>query len=316
MHLSALRTAAIAGSCAVALSFIALPAQAVPVSSFSHSGSESSSSDSSSPPADAANPSTDDSVSTTGDDAAAGDGTPQAGDDDATEAGEDDGTADDDGTDASDDQGDDASGTTTAPVVLAAEQGTPTQTFRQTVLLPKEIRTKGIKVVYSGLTRKADYQPYFSNGRSGGPIGGVRKANGKGVITLTIHPRKDLAWMTTLGASFVVGLRGVDTDLDLTQQIEVKYDSDIALSTKRHGKRVALTVSVDHETESGEDAAWKQVKVRFQKKVGTKWATVRTVRTDAKGHARAEVEAGRSEWRAVVASGETVAGTTTRSHRR
>ncbi|RIX27547.1 hypothetical protein [Amnibacterium setariae] len=324
MHLTALRTAAVAGTCAVALSFVALPAQAATVSHGSHSGSEPSSSQtetSSSSSSDDASSGTD-----VGDDHGSG---TEVGDDhgDGTEVGDDDGTdatdesgdsdeSDDSGDDASDDQGGDDADGSSAPVALPAEQGSPSQAFRRTVLLPKEIRTKGIKVVYSGLTRKAHYQPYFSGGRFGGEIGEVRKANGKGAITLTIHPRKDLAFMTQLGASFVIGLRGLDTQLDLTQRIEVKYDSDVALTTKRRGEHVSLAVAVDHETRSGDDSAWKKVRVRFQKKVDGKWVTVKTVRTDAKGVAKAKVTAGRSEWRAVVVSGRTVAGTTTRGHRR
>ncbi|GAA2753994.1 hypothetical protein [Amnibacterium kyonggiense] len=317
MHLSALRTAAIAGSCAIALSFVALPAHAVTVSAFSHSGSESGTSSS-----DSATTSTDDSGTAAGDDGTAteagdGNGGAEAGDDNGSDA-TDDGTdaGDDQGDDASDDQGGDTGGSASTPVALPAEQGTPTQTFRDTVLLPKELRTRGIKVVYSGLTRKAHYQPYFSGGQSGGPISEVKRANGNGSLTLVIRPRKDLAWMSTLGASFVIGLRGVDTDLDLTQQIQVKYDSDAALTTERHGKRVALAVSVDRETESGRAAAWKKVQVHFQKKVDGTWVTVKTTRTDAKGVAKATVKAGKAEWRAVVAAGKKVAGKTTRSHRR
>lgn len=314
MNLVPLRTAAIAGTCAVALAFVALPAQAATLSSFSHSADSSSTptgTESSSTPTDTASAASDDPGTAVGDDGtSAGDSGTEAGDD-GTDA------SDDNGDDQSDDQGgDDADGSSSAPVALAAEQGTPTQTFRQTVLLPREVRTRGIKVVYSGLTRKAHYQPYFSGGQGGGSIGEVRKANGKGELTLTFHPRDDLRWMTQLGATFVIGLRGVDTDLDLTQRIEVKYDSDVALVTKRHGDHVSLAVSVDHQTKSGKDAAWKKVKVDFQKKVGTKWVTVKTVRTGADGVAKTKVEAGKSEWRAVVSSGRTVAGTTTRGHRR
>src|SRR5689334_11566251 len=83
MHLSTLRTAAIAGSCAIALSFVALPAHAVTVSSFSHSGSESSGSSD-----DSATTSAESSAGTAGDDGTAS----EAGDDGgATEAGDDDG---------------------------------------------------------------------------------------------------------------------------------------------------------------------------------------------------------------------------------
>ena len=40
--------------------------------------------------------------------------------------------------------------------------------------------------------------------------------------------------------------------------------------------------------------------MHFQKKADAKWVTVKTVKTNAKGVAKATVKAGKSVWRAVV----------------
>jgi hypothetical protein len=310
VNLIPLRTAVIAGTCAVALSFVALPAHAGTITSSGAGSSAAATPFEVSPTDEPTTEPTDDGSTPT-------DGATTPTDDSGAE----DTTGDDSGSDVADDQGDesgsdDAPAPVETPVVLPAEKGTPKQTFQQTVFLPKTIATRGIHVVYSGLTPKAKYQPYYNGGQFGGELGHVKKANAKGVVNFVYHFSKADKWMTKLGASYGVGLLGLQTDLRLERQVEVKYDSDVALATERHGKKVALAVSVEKAGVSGKNSAWKKVSVEFQKKTGTKWVTVKTVKTNSKGVAKATVKARKSMWRAVVDSGTNVAGTTTKGHRK
>ncbi|MFD1720690.1 hypothetical protein [Amnibacterium endophyticum] len=291
MNLVPLRAAAVAGTCAIALSFVSLPAQAAPLVAAPASGSAAAQMSSSG-----------------GDDHADEQG------DDSTSEESGDSPSEQESDDASEQESDDSADET--PATLPAEQGTPKQDFRSTVLLPKEVATRGIKVRYSGLTPKANYQPYWSGGEMGGELTKLKKANGKGVIVLTIRPGKDLVWMKQLGSEFTVGLIGQDTELNLSQQIQIKYDSDVALTTKRHGKKVLLAVTAERETTSGHQAPWKKVRVLLQKKTDAGWKTVRTLRTNSHGLATAKVKSGKTLWRAVAASTKHIAGATTKGHRR
>lgn len=286
MNLIPLRTVVVAGTCAVALSFVALPAYADDPSS--DSGTNPSTTETVVMP----NPS-DTDMGVTDDSGAMNNGA--AADDSAA--------------------GDDTSGVMEAP--LPAEQGRPKQRFAATVMAPAVIAKKGITVEYTGLTAGKSYQPFYSTGRSGGELGSVRKASSKGVVSFTYKfDRTEKKQFAALGAVYTVGLLGQDTDLRLTQEIAVKYDSDLTWhAAERHAGKVTLSVSVDRAGASGKDSAWQKAKVAFQKKVGTTWKTVKTVRTNAAGDAETTVKASVATWRAVVKAGSTVSGSTSRGHK-
>lgn len=294
MNLIPLRTAVIAGTCAIALSFVAVPAFAATTPD----GASCVILDSSDPSYDPAcvempDASGDDSSSMSDDSSSMGDDS--SADDSSAE----------DGTPA----------VTEAP--LPAEQGKPAQHFAATVFAPSVIAKRGITVRYTGLTAGKSYQPFYSTGQSGGELGKVRKANGKGVIAFTYKfDKSEKQQFAKLGAVYTIGLLGQETDLRLTQEITVKYDSDLHWhAADRHGKKVTLSVSVDRAGASGDDSDWKKAKVVFQKKVGTKWVAVRTVKTDADGDASATFTSTVKVWRAVVESSSTVHGSTSRGHR-
>lgn len=323
MNLVPLRTAVIAGTCAVALSFTTVPAFAVvstAAGSSSCTAAGTSSDDTSSEDTSADDPgSTDDGPVAASDGSAPGDTTPivspaYRADDDSGDS------ADTDDTCAGDDDGTDDSGST-APVVVAplpAEQGTPKASYSDTVFTPKAIRSRGIRVVYSGLTAGAEYQPFFFvPGRFGDSYGRALTASKKGTVTVRFAWKKVQPSFLELGAVYDIGLRGVDTELNLTREITVKYDSDLIWhAAERHGRKVVLSVSVDRDGAKGTSSDWKKVPVAFQKKVGTRWVTVKTVRTNGKGVARTRITAGVSAWRAVVAGSGTVVGATSAGHRK
>lgn len=310
------RTAVIAGTCTVALSFVALPAHAaVPFADMSTSTSTTDSGNTSdSTTTGVVDNSTTDATTTDDSTTDATDAT----DDDGTDATDDDGTdvSDDDGSDATDDSGDDTSAPVVAP--LPAEKGTPKADYSDTVLTPKEITKKGIKVVYTGLTAGAKYQPYYAvPDRFGDTYGTELTASKKGTLTVTFTWKKERPSFNTLGAVYVIGLLGVDTDLRLEQTISVKYDSDLTWNAaERHGKKVTLSVSVDKDDAKGRSSDWKKTAVEFQKKVGTTWVTVKTVKTNAKGTAKVTIKAGVSTWRAVLAGSSTVIGATSKGHKK
>ena len=295
MNLIPVRTAVIAGTCAIALSFVAVPA-------FAEDGSSSM----------AASPEPGDG-STMGDDGSeAGDGT-----EDSTDESSDDSTGDtaDDGIDDGSDADDPAATTATPP----AEHGTPRHHLRDGTLEPREVVKKGIRVEYTGLTAHASYQPFYSTGQSGGSIGDPVEANGKGTIVFTWHPASGTKNpFAHAGARYSLGLMGTDTQLSLLDEITVGYDSDLVWKpAKRHHGTVTLEVHADHAKPSGsKDAAWKKVRVEFQKKVGDTWVTVTTKKTNAHGVAKAVFVAGKHVWRAVVESKGTVLGSTTKGHKK
>lgn len=299
MNLFPLRTAVIAGTCAIALSFTALPAFAATTPD----GSACTVLDSSDPAYDP--------TCVEASDGAAATDYPQEDDGADQNAGDtiDDSGAMNNGAPA----GDDTSG---VAVALPAEQGKPKQHFAATVLAPAVIAKKGITVRYTGLTPRKSYQPFYSTGQSGGELGKVRTASSKGVIAFTYtFDKSEKKQFATLGAVYTIGLLGQDTDLRLTQEIAVKYDSDLTWhAADRHAGKVTLSVSVDRAGASGRDSAWSKARVAFQKKVGTTWKTVATVRTDAKGDAEATVRSSSATWRAVVRAGTTVSGSTSRGH--
>lgn len=299
MNLIPLRTAVIAGTCAVALSFVALPA-------FADVDPNMASDPSASQTVDSTDPASADPTATDPTDATVDDGM-----DDSGEVG------DDNGSDTSTDDGDATA--TAAPVVsLPAEKGTPKQHFADTVFTPKEITKKGIKVEYTGLTAGATYQPFYSTGQSGGELTDPKKASTKGTISFTYRLSKaGKKSFGALGAVYTIGLRGNDTSLDLTQQISVKYDSDLTWKpAERHGGKVTLTVSVDKDDAAGKAGDWKKAEVDFQKKVGTTWVTVKTVKTNAKGVASATITSGKKVWRAVLVTSRTVIGATSAGHKK
>lgn len=291
MNLIPLRTAAIAGTCVVALSFISLPAFAVDAPVTDPGTTQPTDEPTVAPTDDSTTAPTDDST---------------AGADDGSEVG------DDNGSDSTDDDGD------ASPVAtLPAEKRTPKQHFAQTVFTPKEIAKKGIKVEYTGLTAGKEYQLFESTGQSGGPLADAKKASNKGTLKFTYRFSRSERSFAALGAVYTIGLDGIDTDLRLTQEIAVKYDSDLTWNTaERHGKKVTLSVSVDKDDAAGESSDWKKVAVAFQKKVRTTWVTVKTVKTNKKGTAKLTLKAGVSTWRAVLAGSTTVIGATSGGHRK
>lgn len=292
MNLISLRTAVIAGTCAVALSFVAVPAFADvdPGTGLDTSTSQTT------------DPASTDPTATDPTDATDDDGMDDSGD-----------VSDDDASDTSTQNG----GATAAPVAtLPAEQGKPKQHFAHTVFTPKEIAKKGIKVEYTGLTAGATYQPFYSTGQSGGELTDPKTASKKGTVSFTYKLSKaEKKSFGALGAVYTIGLRGEQTALDLTQQISVKYDSDLTWKpAERHGGKVTLTVSVDKDDAAGKAGDWKKAEVEFQKKVGTTWVTVKTVKTNAKGVASATITSGKKVWRAVLETSRTVIGATSAGH--
>ena len=306
MNLIPMRTAVIAGTCAIALSFVAVPAFAAPTS-ISGTSCVTDQNDPSydSTCLDTPDPTvTDDTTADTTDDSSADDSSA----DDPSSMGDD--------TSADDPSADDGTPVETA-APLPAELGKPKQAFAATVFAPSVIAKKGITVHYTGLTAGASYQPFYSTGQSGGELGKLRTANGKGAISFTYKfSKSEKKQLAKLGAVYTIGILGQDTDLRLTKQITVKYDSDLTWhAADRHGKKVTLSVSVDRAGASGEDSDWSRAKVAFQKKVGTAWVTVKTVKTDSDGDAKATFRAKVNVWRAVVKSGTTVFGSTSKGHR-
>lgn len=295
MNLIPLRTAVIAGTCAVALSFVALPAFADVDPGTGIDTTTSQTTDQASPDPAATDP-TDETI----DD----DGMDDSGD-----------VTDDNGSDTSTENGE----ATAAPVVtLPAEKGAPKQHFADIVFTPKEIAKKGIKIEYTGLTAGATYQPFYSTGQSGGELTDPKKASKKGTISFTYRLSKaEKKSFGALGAVYTIGLRGDETALNLTQLISVKYDSDLTWKpAERHGGKVTLTVSVDKDNAAGKAGDWKKAEVEFQKKVGTEWVTVKTVKTNAKGIASATITSGKKVWRAVLQTSHTVIGATSAGHKK
>lgn len=283
MKLIPLRTAAIAGTCAVALSFVALPAWASPTVSSSSTIAAAS-------------------VSGSGDDAT---GDPSTGDE-----------AEHESEDESDDLADDSTGGASDGSSLPAEQGHPALRLERTTISPAELAKHGVTAVATGLTPGVRYQPFWSSTQMGDTIKGPRKADGKGTLTFTWKPGKTRASEPT---TWTIGVGGVETDMtNVTQTLVVKYGSDLTWGgATRHGSTVTLRASLDREGRSGKDAAWKKVPVAFQKQVGDVWVTVRTKRTNGNGVAKVTVkaEAG-TVWRVVVDGTSTVAGSKTKGHRR
>jgi hypothetical protein len=267
VNLTPFRTALIAGGCAVALSFAALPAHASTTTAVENGPTSTSA-----------------SVETTP--APADDVTP-------------------------------APTATPTEAAKPAEKGHPKQVFADTTIEPRVITKHGVHVVYTGLTAHARYQPFYSTGESGGPLGHVRKADAKGRLVVNYHFTKQEKALVALGATYSFGLTGVDTQLQLTKTIEVKYDSDLVWHAPvRHGKTVTLSASVDKAGATGKDKAWKKVVVLFQKQDGADWVTVEKDRTDAKGLAKVTVKSGTAVWRAVVDSTRTVSGSTSKGHKK
>ena len=312
MNLIPLRTAAIAGACTVALSFVALPARAaVP---FDDLNTSTTSDTTPAPDSTDSTPAPDSTDSTPADDSSVTDDT---GTDDTSATDDSGDMTDDSGDDVGDDDGsDDSSDPTTVTPALPKEKGSPKQHFEQTVFTPKEIATKGLKITYTGLTAGKSYQPFEATENSGGELTDAKKADKKGTLTVHYKFKKSEESFTTLGATYAIGLNGVDTDVQLRQTITVKYDSDLTWNAAaRHGGKVTLSVNVDKDNAAGKSADWKKADVDFQKKVGSKWVTVKTVKTNAKGVATATVKSGRSVFRAVLDAGKTVIGATTKGHR-
>jgi hypothetical protein len=282
VNLIPMRAAVIAGTCAVALSFTALPAHADDAVPPSTSGTAQTT------PAPAATDTTVDGGTVVT--APPSEGTP---DPVATQA------------------------PAVTPTPLAAEKGTPKQRFTDTTLTPRSAAKHGVHAVYSGLTPGATYQPYYSSGRSGGELGVLRTATATGTIDFLYHFDSSEKAFTEVGARYAVGLLGLETKLRLTKQIAVKYDSDIRWQpAERDGKKVTLSAVVEKTGASGTEKAWKRAAVRFQKKVGSSWVTVKSDRTNADGLAIVTISSTVRVWRAVVDATSTVFGTPTKSHRK
>lgn len=99
-----------------------------------------------------------------------------------------------------------------------------------------------------------------------------------------------------------------------------KYDSRIAWKKpKKSGKLLTLSAEAASVNDSsrifGNYAAWSKAKVRFQIQRTGKWKTVATVKTDAKGVARATVKFHKGTWRAITVDSSTTWGRTTGSHK-
>jgi hypothetical protein len=285
MNLPVLRTAVLAGGCALALAFVPMTATAAVLPA--------------SEPGSHGRTSTDDPTTNATSDDSTDDG---SADDASDDQGADDQGADDQG---ADDQGEDGHGRS------AERHGAKGRVDDDTVA-PHELERDGVKVVFTGLTPRARYQPYWTDGTTTGSIGGARKADDRGVLRFSWKPAKNRVATGT----FQVGLQGVDTVYDSTRTVEVKYDSDLSLErADRHGKRVSLTAEATRTTRSGASSTpWKRVEVDFQKRVGTTWVTVATDETDARGVATATVRADAHVWRAVVDGTATVFGSRTKAH--
>ncbi|MGT2427123.1 hypothetical protein [Amnibacterium kyonggiense] len=99
-----------------------------------------------------------------------------------------------------------------------------------------------------------------------------------------------------------------------------KYGSKLSwVAAKRVGSSVALkarAVRYSPFTGSGGYVKWTQAKVLVQKRVGTAWKTVKSVRTDSKGVATARVSGAKRSWRLVTADSSSVWGKATSARER
>jgi hypothetical protein len=297
----------LAGASALAVTLIAAPAFAsIPSTTGS---SVRVAYDDATPDPTATDPATTD---TTPDPTTTNDSTSDGTTDDSTT---DDSTTDDSSTDDSttDDSSTDDSTTGTTTTVLPDEKGKPKEALADQISI-KKFKKSGITVVFSGLTKGDSYQPYFSTSAEGDTIGGAKKASSTGVITVVWKPGKTFA----VPAQFNVGLAGNDTNLNIRDSFKVRYGTELSWSSASHrdGKSVTLTATVKHDNTKGKATVWSKAVVKFQEKVGSKWKTVKTDKSNSDGVASVTVKAGKHSWRAIVAVTKKYAADATGSHKK
>ena len=294
MNLVPLRAAVIAGTCAVALSFVA-------VSAFADTPTDDPSGTSTSSPT---------SSDSTGTDAGTEDPTTDSSTDTPTPA-----VSDDSSEDVSDDSSDDAGESSGVTDLLPNEAGHPRLHVGHGNVDLRDFLSHGVRVALTGLTPGYSYQPFYGTANSGDVIGKPRTADSHGQIGFTWKPDRSRTGFSKPG-EYTLGLAGTQTSLMITTTIVVKRDSDLVwLPAKRTGHTVTLSVSADHAPASGgKDVKWKKVKVDFQKKVGSTWVTVTTAKTNDHGVAKATFVSGKQIWRAVIDATAAVFGSTTKAH--
>jgi len=105
-----------------------------------------------------------------------------------------------------------------------------------------------------------------------------------------------------------------------SEPMVAKYASKLAWkSVVRSGSHVTLRAVAKRYALSpgfGGYVAWKHAKALVQKRVGSTWHTVKTVRTDRKGVASARVSGGKHAWRIVTSDSTTIWGSTSSAKRR
>lgn len=117
---------------------------------------------------------------------------------------------------------------------------------------------------------------------------------------------------------------GVSKTVEVVQQdsgpMVAKYGSKLSwVSAVRSGGTVTLAARAARYSpfaSFGGYVTWRKAAVLVQKKVGTTWHTVKTVRTNAKGVASARVTGAKRAWRLVTADTSSVWGTATSAKHR
>lgn len=204
-----------------------------------------------------------------------------------------------------------------APVHSHASTSKPTETLPEHVTV-QDLYTTGVKVRFTGLKAGQQYDFVFSTPESGGPVSSPT-ASKKGTITATYKvddPGKG-NYQYFVGDAGNLGLYTAGTKV-VSKVLSVKYGSSLKWSpAKRHGEKVTLRVTARQwSPDTTKNVLRAEAKVKFQKKVGSHWKTVKTVTTSSKGVAKATIRAPKHTWRAIVASTKTVWTSRTGTHKK
>lgn len=207
-------------------------------------------------------------------------------------------------------------------VVTSSTASKPSETLPEHVTV-KDLYTTGVKAKFAGLKAGKQYDFVYSNAGSGGPVGSPT-ASKKGTITATYKvpdPGKGnyqyYVGIGYLGLYTPMTADGTTTKV-VSKTLDVRYGSSLKWApAKRHGDKVTLKVTARQwSPDTTKNVLRSDAKVKFQKKVGAHWKTVKTVTTSSSGVAKTTITAAKHRWRAVVASTKTVWTSKTGTHKK